>query len=193
MKRTLISTAAILALLASAVFAFADLARPKPSPTTAEAKRILNSSVEIVPDPNTYDARLQISQDDFKRMLDGARESGASTSLSTQLMHSSPRTMMAGVFMFLAVSFAGVWLARSGQRRNQKTVVAVLLFAGVLGAATVMVRANAGPPGYVRWQNLAQSLKDGKPTGGDVSVEIVPGDGNIKLIIPVRKKNQDEE
>ena len=90
--------------------------------------------------------------------------------------------------MFLAVSFAGVWLARSGQRRNQKAVAGVLLIAAFLGAATVIVRANAGPPGYVRWQNLPQSLKDGKPTYGGVVVEVVPGDGNIKLIIPLRNK-----
>ena len=94
--------------------------------------------------------------------------------------------------MFLAVSFAGVWLARSGQRRTPKALVAVLLLAGFLGIATVIVRANAGPPGYIRWQNLPQSLKEGKPTYGGVSVEIVPGDGNIKLIIPLRTKNQGE-
>ena len=192
MKRTLISTAAILALLATAVFAFADIARPKPAPTKAEAKTVLYSGLEIVTDPKAYEARLQISQEALKRMQEGTTESGATTSLGTRLMQSSSRTMMAGVFMFLAVSFAGVWLARSGQRRNQKAVVAVLLFAVFLGAATVIVRANAGPPGYVRWQNLPQSLKDGKPTYGGVNVEIVPGDENIKLIIPLRNKNQGE-
>jgi len=187
MKRILISTAAILALFATAIFAFADIARPKPSPA-AEAKTILYSGLEIVTDPKAYEARLQISQDALKRMQEGAANSSANTSLGTRLMHSSTRTMMAGVFMFLAVSFAGVWLARSGQRRNQKAVAGVLLIAAFLGAATVIVRANAGPPGYVRWQNLPQSLKDGKPTYGGVVVEVVPGDGNIKLIIPLRNK-----
>ena len=191
MKRILIPTAAILALLTSAIFAFADIARPKPSPA-AEARTVLSTGLEIVTDPKAYEARLQISQDAFKRMQDGATQSGADTSLGTRVIHSSTRTMMAGVFMFLAVSFAGVWLARSGQRRNQKALVAVLLLAGFLGIATVIVRANAGPPGYIRWQNLPQSLKDGKPTYGGVNVEIVPGDGNIKLIIPLRSKNQGE-
>jgi lipopolysaccharide export LptBFGC system permease protein LptF len=193
MKRTLISTAAILTLLASAVFAFADIALQKSAASPAEPRTVLFSSLEIVSDPKAYDARLQISENAFKRMQQGANENAAGTSLGTRLRNSSTRTMMAGVFMFLAVSFAGVWLARSGQRRNQKAVVAVLLFAVVVGAATVIVRANAGPPGYIRWQNLAQHLKDGKPTSGDVSVEIVPGDGNIKLILPIRKKNPSEE
>ena len=187
MKPVLISTAATLALIASAVFAFADLARPKPSP--AEGKTVLYTGLEVVSDPKAYEARLQISQDTFKNIQEGANNSGASASLGSRLTHSSTRTMMAGVFMFLAVSFAGVWLARSGQRRIQIAVVAVRLFAAFLGAATVMVRANAGPPGYIRWQNLPQSLKDGKPTYGGVNVEIVPGEGNIKLIIPLRKKD----
>jgi hypothetical protein len=193
MKRILISSAAICALLVSAAFAFGDIALPKPSPAATEAKTVAYSGLEIVTDPKAYEARLQISQAALKNIQDGAVNNGATSSLTSRLMHNSTRTMMAGVFMFLAVSFAGVWLARSGQRRNQKAVVAVLLVAAFLGAATVIVRANAGPPGYVRWQNLPQHLKDGKPTYGGVSVEIVPGDGNIKLIIPLRNGNKPGE
>ena len=103
--------------------------------------------------------------------------------------------MMAGLFMFLAVSFAGVWFARSSQRRNHKAVAAAILMAMVFGLATVIVRANAGPPGYVRWQGLPQNLKDGKTTGGGVNIEIVPGDDStITLIVPLRKtQNPGEE
>jgi hypothetical protein len=95
---------------------------------------------------------------------------------------------MAGSFMFLAVSFAGIWFARSGQRRNHKVIAGVFLVAIVFGIATVIVRANAGPPGYIRWQNLPQALKDGQETAGGVSIEIVPGDDRMKLIVPLRKK-----
>jgi hypothetical protein len=193
MKRILISSAAICALLASAVFAFGDIALPKSSPAAKEARTVTYTGLEIVTDPKAYDARLQISQAALKNIQDGAANIGTTSSMGSRLMHSSTRTMMAGLFMFLAVSFAGVWLARSGQRRNQKAVVAVLLVAAFLGAATVIVRANAGPPGYIRWQNLPQHLKDGKPTYGGVSIEIVPGDGNIKLIIPMRNSNRPGE
>jgi hypothetical protein len=62
----------------------------------------------------------------------------------------------------------------------------------MFGLATVIVRANAGPPGYIRWQNLPQSLKDGKETAGGVQIELVPGDENIKLIIPLRPKREGE-
>jgi hypothetical protein len=187
MKKIFISAAAMFALAASAVFAFGDLARPKPS-TTPEAKTVLYSGLTIVTDSKAWDAKLQISEETLKRIQEGAARNGGSASLIQNVTHSSSRTMMAGLFMFLAVSFAGVWLARSNQRRNAKAIVAVLIVAFALGVGTVIVRANAGPPGYVRWQNLPQSLKDGKATYGGVDVEIVPGDENMKLIIPLRNK-----
>jgi len=185
MKRTLFASAAILALLTSAIYAFADIARPKPSP--AEAKAIFYTGLTVTSDSKAFEARLQISEETLKRLQEAASRNPGNTSLSQRIMHSSGRTMMAGLFMFLAISFAGVWFARSSQRRNHKAVAAVLLVAICFGVATVIVRANAGPPGYIRWQNLPQSLKDGKETSGGVSIEVVPGDDNMKLIIPLRK------
>ena len=192
MKRILISTGIVVALAASAIFAFGDLARPKPS-ATPEPKTVLFSSLTIVTDPKVSEAKLQISEETLKRIQEGANRNGGSASLIQNVTHSSTRTVMAGLFMFLAVSFAGVWLARSNQRKNVKAIAAVLVIAFVFGFATIMVRANAGPPGYIRWQNLPQSLKDGKPTYGGVVVEIVPGDENMKLIIPLRSKNGNGE
>jgi len=191
MKRTLLSIAAVGALLASGIYAFGDIARPKPSP--AEGKVIFYSGLSVVSDPKSYEARLQISQETLKRLQDAAAREGGSSSLSQSIMHSSTRTMMAGLFMFLAISFAGVWLARSNQKRNTRAVAAVLAIAFMFGLATVIVRANAGPPGYIRWQNLPQSLKDGKETVGGVQIELVPGDDNMKLIIPLRPKRDGEE
>jgi hypothetical protein len=184
MKRTLILSAAIGALLTAAVFAFGDIARPKPTP--AQGKTVLYTGLTIVPDPKATEARLQISQDTLKSIQEAMANRGGTESMTQSIMQSSTRTIMAGLFMFLAVSFGGVWLARSGQRRNHKTIAAVLLIAFVFGAATVIVRANAGPPGYVRWANLPQALKDGKATNGGLDIEIVPGDDYMKLIIPLR-------
>src|SRR5882724_6890573 len=191
MKRTLFATVAILALLASAIFAFADVARPKPTP--AEPKSLFYTGLTITSDPRKYEATLQISENTLKRLQEAAGPKGETTSLSQRIMHSSGRTMIAGVFMFLAISFAGVWFARSGQRRNHKAVAAVLLIAIAFGVGTVIVRANAGPPGYIRWQNLPQSLKDGKDTSGGLMIEVVPGDENMKLIIPLRKSGKPGE
>lgn len=194
MKRILISTAAVCALLASAAFAFADLTRPKPTVSpTPEPKIVTYSGLTIVTDSKAWDARLQISEETLKRIQEGASRNGGSASLIQNLKHSSTRTMMAGVFMFLAISFAGIWLARSNQRRNVKAVAAVLTIAFVVGLATVIVRANAGPPGYIRWQNLPQNLKDGKATYGGIDIEIVPGDQPVKLIVPLKTKNGNSE
>ena len=191
MKRTLILGAAICALLTGAILAFGDIPRPKPSP--AEPRTVFYTGLTVVPDAKSSEARLQISQDTLKRIQEAAANNGETASMTQRVMHSSTRTMMAGLFMFLAVSFAGVWLARSNQRRNYKAVAAVFLVAMVLGVATMVVRANAGPPGYIRWQNLPQALKDGKETSGGLNIEIVPGDDRMKLIIPLRKTNQKGE
>ena len=191
MKRTLFATAAILALLASAIYAFADIARPKPTPV--EPKGLFYTGMTITSDPKKYEATLQISENTLRRLQEAAGPKGETTSLSQSIMHSSGRTMMAGVFMFLAISFAGVWFARSNQRRNHKAVAAVLLIAIAFGVGTVIVRANAGPPGYIRWQNLPQSLKNGKDTSGGLMIEVVPGDENMKLIIPLRNSGKPGE
>src|SRR5918992_1441884 len=187
MKRTLISMAAVGALLTSFVFAFGDIARPKPTtPSEPHGQIVLHSGLTIASDNKTWDARLQIPAESLKAINEAAQTRDGSASLMQSITHSSTRTMMAGLFMFLAVSCAGVWLARSDQRRNVKAIAAVLVIAFVFGVATVIVRANAGPPGYVRWQNLPQALKDGKATTAGVDIEIVPGDGEIKLIVPLR-------
>ena len=182
MKRTLLATAAILAVLTSAIFAFGDIARPKPTP-----KARLYSGLTITTDQKGNEARLVISEDTLKHLQDAAVSNGDNASLSQRIMHSSSRTILAGVFMFLAISFAGIWFARSTPKRHTKAIAAVLLAAVAFGIGTILVRANAGPPGYIRWQNLPQSLKDGKEISGGVLIEVAPGDDQMKLIIPMRK------
>src|SRR6266852_7248110 len=128
MKRTLILSAVICALLASAIYASGDIARPKPTP---EAKTIFYTGLTVVPDSKSYEARLQISQETLRRIQAAAANNVGTESMTQRVMHSSTRTIMAGLFMFLAVSFAGVWFARSSQRRHHKAVAAVLLIAVV--------------------------------------------------------------
>ena len=188
MKRTLIATAAVVALLASALYAFGDIARPKPTP-----RSLLYSGLTITSDPKAYEARLIISENTLKSLQEAGARNGGDAALSQQIMHSSSRTIMAGLFMFLAISFAGIWFARSGQSRNTKAIAAVMLVALIFGIGTIIVRANAGPPGYIRWQNLPQNLKDGKDTTGGVSIEVVPGSDNMQLIIPMRKSSKPGE
>jgi hypothetical protein len=190
MKRTIILCATVLLLAGSTVFVFGDIARPKTTPAPAERKVVLHTGLQIVPDAKSYEARLQISQRTLQLIRESTANTSASQSMTQRIMQSSTRTIMAGMFMFLAISFAGVWLARSSQRRSQRAIAAVVVAVGMLGAATVIVRANAGPPGYYYWQKLPQNLTKGEPTAGGLDIEIVPGDDSaVKLIVPMKKTN----
>jgi hypothetical protein len=194
MKRTVVLCAATLLLIASAVYTFGDIARPKTSPSPQEGKIVFHTGLQIVPDSKSYEARLQISQETLQRLREATANTGsANPSVTQRIMQSSTRTVMAGMFMFLAISFAGVWLARSSQRRSQKAIAAIVMVVGMLGAATVIVRANAGPPGYYYWQNLPQNLTKGQATRGGLDIEIVQGDEGIKLIVPMRSTKKPGE
>ena len=184
-------------LFASAGYLVADVARPKPSAAPErEGKVVLHTGLTIVPDAKKYEARLQIPERDLKILREALASIDSNPTMMQRLTHSSTRTIIAGAFLFLSISFAGVWLARSGQSRTAKTAVAVLLIAVVLGAATVITRANAGPPGWYEWKNLPQALNEGRSTNGGLDIEIVPDGDGIKLIVPLRntkKPNGEEE
>ena len=185
MKSTLL---ACFLILMSSFFAYADVPKPK-----TPAKTILHTSLEIVPDPTVYEAKLQISKSDFKNFRAAIDGDVGSSPIVGGIAFSAPRTIIAGLLMFLAVSVAGVMIARSSSfGRAQKTVGAALLVVIVLGAAAIITRGNAGPPPSWRWHNLPQALADGKPTIGGVDVEIVPDDdqmrGRMRLLIPLKKQ-----
>lgn len=175
----------------------ADIAKPK-QPEKA-AKYALHTSLEIVPDPKAYEAKLQITESEFKSIraaLDGV---AGTPTIAASITHSPTRTIIAGLLMFLSVSIAGILFARSSSfGRAQKVVGAVVLVVAVIGAAAIITRGNAGPPGSYRWRNLPQALAEGKATAGGVDIEIIPDDArasgaNMRLIIPLKKSNPGEE
>ena len=187
-------------VVATAISARADVAKPKP--TAKPVRHALYTSLEIVPDEKLNEAKLQISESDLKTFiaaLDGTSPgTGGIAVVAGGLSMSAMRTIVAGLLMFLAVSVAGVLFARSSSLgRSHKAVGAVLLVAIVLGAAAIITRGNAGPPGSWRWRNLPQALAEGKPTLGGVDVEILPDDQMkgkpIRLLIPLKKQNRPGE
>ena len=176
-------------ILLSAFLAHADVPKPK-----TPAKAILHTTLEIAPDATVYEAKLQISQSDFKILRAGLDGDSGSSPVVGGIAFSAPRTIIAGLLMFIAVSVAGVMIARSSSfGRTQKTVGAALLVVIVLGAAAIITRGNAGPPPSWRWHNLPQALAEGKPTIGGVDVEIVPDNQlngrTMRLVIPLKKQN----
>ena len=187
-------------VLFSAVLANADIRPPtKPAekkPAT-ETKYVLHTGLEITTDAKAYEAKLQIPQSQLQSLraaLDGAP---GNPPIVAGIAFSSTRTIIAGLLMFLAVSVAGVLLARSSSfGRTQKALAAIVLVAVVLGVAAIITRGNAGPPGSYRWRNLPQALAKGEATIGGVDVEIVPDEqvsGRMRLIIPLKKQNTSGE
>ena len=171
---------------------------PKPKTPDKAAKQVLRTGLEIVPDSKVYEAKLQISQSDFNVLRASLDGNAGSSPVVGGIVFSAPRTIVAGLLMFMALSVAGVLIARSSSfGRAQKTVGAALLLAVLLGAAAVITRGNAGPPPSWRWRNLPQALAEGRPTLGGVEVEIVPDDQlngrMMRLIIPLKKQNSTGE
>src|SRR5690348_2443104 len=178
-------------LVFSATIAKADI--PKQNPPQRAVRSSLHTSMEISTDPKAYEAKLQISESSLKELraaLDGAAGNGT---VVGSISASPTRTIIAGLLMFMAVSVGGLLLARSTAfGRRQKTVGAVVLVAVLIGAAAIITRGNAGPPGSYRWRPLPQNLADGKPTYGDVDIEIVPdadSGARVRLVMPLKKQN----
>jgi hypothetical protein len=194
--KSLLFVCCLILLTISAQAANADIRAPKPP--DQPGKIALHTTLEIVPDAKAYEARLQIKQSDLKELraaLDGA---AGNTIIAASISQSPTRTIVAGLLMFLAVSIGGVLFARSSSfGRTQKTVVTVILLAAMLGAAAIITRGNAGPPGSYRWRNLPQALAQGQGTAGSVDIEIVPDDAltstSMRLIIPLKKQNSPGE
>ncbi len=192
MKPALCLSTITMILLMTAMPVLADVARPKPSP---ESKIILHTSLQIVPDAKAYEARLQISADALKYFRAALNEVPANPSLAQRIAHSSTRTIIAGLLLFMSVSLGGVWLARSARSkpRHQKAAAAVLVGIAMLGAAAIITRGNAGPPSYYAWRNLPEALSQGRATQGGIDIEIVPEGSGMKLIVPLKNKQNGEE
>ena len=180
-------------VLFNAPLTSADLKPPKPAEQkVSEPKYILHTGLEITTDPKAYEAKLQISQSQLQSFrAAGLVDAPGPFPIVDGFGSGAPRTIIAGLLMFLAVSVAGVLLARSSGR-TQKALAALVIIAVVLGAAAIITHGNAGPPGSYRWRNLPQALAKGEPTTGGVDIEVVPDDqlqGRMRLIIPLKKQN----
>lgn len=186
MKKLTRSLIAVGVVLTFSVATFADIAAPKPSPK--QGKMVLHTSLVIEPDSQARQARLQIDQESLRQIL-GSMENQPGTGAAA-ITTSPKQTIIAGISLFLAMSFGGVWLLRSHTSRGQKTVAVVLTASAFLGVAAILTKGNAGPPPALRWQPLAKNLTDGKATFGSVDIEIMPEGHGVKLIVPLPKKGE---
>ncbi len=188
MKLTATLTSLALLLVCTVMLARADLARPEPKPTKPLPTRpVMNTGLEIVPDSKTWNARLQISEATLKELREATNAGATTGSFGQGITRSSTNTMIAGVFLFLSLSFGGVWLARtSGTTKSHKAAAAILVGCATVGMAAIIAHANAGPPPSYLWRNLSKNLNAGKPSHGPIEIEIVPDGDGVKLIVPTR-------
>lgn len=188
----------LLFVILSTDTASADIAKPKTTDPPA-SKVVLRRNLEIVPDGKVFQARLQLSQSDLQELRAAMDAAGGQTGVAATIAQSPVRTIVAGMLLFLSVSFAGVWLARtSSAARARKAVAAGILVVAVLGVAAIITRGNAGPPpGYWNWVRLSKNFAQGRATSGDMVIEIVPDEPNrapgVKLLLPYNPKQSGDE
>jgi len=197
--KTLLSVACLLFLvILSTQTAVADIAKPKTLDKPA-SKIVLRRNLEVVPDGKVWSARLQLTQSDLQELRAAMDAAGGQTGVAASIAQSPTRTIVAGLLLFLSVSFAGVWLARtSSAGRARKAIAAGVLVVAVLGAAAIITRGNAGPPpGYYSWMKLSKNFAQGRATSGDLVIEVIPDEPNrtpgVKLLIPYNPKQTGDE
>ncbi len=106
MKRLLSPLILGLVALIFAISAFADIARPKISPSPQKQGRtVFHTGLTIVTDPNSNEARLQISEESWRNLQQAVGNASPNGSVLQRISHSSVSTIMAGIFLFLSVPF----------------------------------------------------------------------------------------
>jgi hypothetical protein len=184
----------IVLVLSTSTELLADLPGPK---TPKKDNKTLNTSLEVVPDPKATSARLLIRQSDLNQLRAALEGNAGNQSLAASIANNAPRTIIAGLLLFLSIAVAGILLVRSirtaGVSRGHKTASIIILVITTLGAAAIVSRGNAGPPLGSRWWDVPAALANGQSASGSVTVEIVADDQNpntaMKLIIPFKKRS----
>jgi hypothetical protein len=188
MKTLLLLVCLLVVTALAAQTIVADIAKPKPAEKPIPS--VMHRNLDIVPDKEGYSAVLQLSRSDVAE-LRAALDIAPTNTIAARIAYSSTRTIVAGLLLFVSVSFGGVWLAQSSTGRTRKAVGAAILVGAVLGVAAIITRANAGPPprNTLVWTRLSKNLSQGRTTSGSLVIEILADDPNnppnMRLLIPV--------
>ena len=182
------TTILILLMMVFAVSAFADIPRPDRTPNRAKKSVEINTHLSIVLDRNAKEARLIIPRSQVNALraeldgIDGGSEETMASSVSRLQL------IVSGVFLSLAVAFAGLWFTRSGETSSKtgKAIVAGMVILAVGGLATI-VYGNAGPPPAAReitGKMFSPALHLYKGGGGKIKLEVSDTDTIPRLIVP---------
>src|SRR5262245_7121469 len=162
MKRSIRCATLVAFLLGTVSLALADVDVPKS--INPKKKPVGATTMRIATDEDVSQARLVIPRSllqQLKAEVDGEdteqiAETGSISTPFTTL--GNTQTMVAGLFMSLAILFGGAWVLRSrrqtGKLSRVQAGVAVLLVAGAIASIaasmTYSIYANAGPPPIAR-------------------------------------------
>ena len=195
--------AALALLLAAASPASADIALPDRTRAGADRPREVRvdlpfSRMSIERVDGLREARLQIPRAQLESLnVAAGLERGAAPGAQTGTFKGLG-TVVAGLFLSLAVVLTGLLLVRSRGRglRVGRAAAALLACAGLAGLAAVAAYANIAPPAGYRVQNpgtLVEAVSS-KSLAGSIRIEVVEDGREIKLLIPARRqKGQGEE
>jgi hypothetical protein len=176
--------------LAASVPAFADIAKPSIDKPPAQSSK-LKTPMNIRPDNREKEAKLLIPREVLRELsaeLEGGDSQNAA-SLSHFKQPSDAQTLMAGIFLSMALAFGGIWFVHSRRQTNKLARVALgVMILALCGAGTGLVYANAGPPPVARSLTSKILIQEAMAYGvwGEVKVEIVETGNSITLVLPVK-------
>jgi len=192
MKRRFNYLALAALLLATAVNAFADVRVPDRDKNKSPKVQPFSAQMMIDPNTKSSEARLLIPREVLQQMRAGLDGEDARGSALAFFNTGGAQTVVAGLFLSLALAFGGLWLVRSrGQRRLGPAALCLAALA-LCGVAATAAYANAGPPPVARSLTSKILIQDAKWYGvyGQVKVEVVDDNNQITLVLPRPKDDQ---
>ena len=188
LKRSILT----LSILVLAATAFADVPRPDTTANRGKKPLEIDTHLSIVLDRDAREARLIIPRSQIKALraeLDGLdADSDETTAALLANGISRLQVIVSGVFLSLAVAFAGIWFARNRKMSataGRSAAAGAIVFA--MGSLATLVYGNAGPPPAAReitGKMFSPALHVYKFGGGKIKLEVSETESQPRLIVP---------
>jgi hypothetical protein len=185
--------AALALLLLMVSSAAADVPMPnrrKPAREEAIRRDLPYARMTIEPVQGLREARLQVPRAQLGLIAGAAGLEEDHAQGAQAGAFESAGTVVAGLFLSLAVVLTGFLLLRTRRRFAGARTAALLVCACVLaaGGAAAVAYANIAPPIGFRAQDPGTLVRAaaGGSLAGSIRIEVVEGGGEIKLLIPAK-------
>lgn len=183
----------VVSLFLLVVNVYADVPTPEEKPNRVKRPAVIDTYLSIRLDSEAKEARLIIPRAQAKALrAEFASTDEESDKVAAMLASDSSisrlQMIVSGVFLSLALAFAGIWFNRNGTRTSGTRAVSaagMVIFA--FGGFAVAVYGNAGPPAEARsitGKMFAPALHVYKFGGGKIKLEISDTETQPVLIVP---------